>query len=42
MMYSGELGNLVEARECIRDSFDIKVYEAQFLFGFENYEYKGE
>ena len=27
MMYSGELGNLVEARECIRDSFDIKVYE---------------
>ena len=28
MMYSGELGSLVEARECIRDSFDIKVYEA--------------
>ena len=27
MMYSGELGGLVEARECIRDSFDIKVYE---------------
>ncbi len=26
MMYSGELKNLVEARECIRDSFDIKVY----------------
>lgn len=28
MMYSGELGGLVEARTCIRDSFDIKVYEA--------------
>lgn len=27
MMYAGELGNLVEARNCIRDSFDIKVYE---------------
>ena len=27
MMYAGELGSLVEARECIRDSFDIKVYE---------------
>ena len=27
MMYAGELANLVEARECIRDSFDIKVYE---------------
>ena len=27
MMYAGELKNLVEARECIRDSFDIKVYE---------------
>ena len=27
MMYSGELGNLVEARNCIRDSFDIVVYE---------------
>ena len=27
MMYSKELGSLVEARECIRDSFDIKVYE---------------
>ena len=27
MMYSGELGNLVQARQCIRDSFDIKVYE---------------
>lgn len=26
MMYSGELTNLVEARECIRDSFDIKLY----------------
>ena len=28
MMYSGELGSLVEARECIRDSFDIIAYEA--------------
>lgn len=28
MMYSGELGNLVEARNCIRESFDIVVYEA--------------
>ena len=27
MMYSGELKGLVEARECIRDSFDIKIYE---------------
>lgn len=28
MMYSGELGSLVEARNCIRESFDIKVYES--------------
>ena len=27
MMYAGELENLVAARNCIRDSFDIKVYE---------------
>ncbi len=27
MIYSGELAGLVEARECIRRSFDIKVYE---------------
>ena len=28
MMYAGELANLVEARECIRDSFDIQVYNS--------------
>lgn len=27
MMYSGELGSLVEARNCICESFNIKVYE---------------
>ena len=26
MMYAGELGNLVEARNCIHDSFDIAIY----------------
>ena len=28
MMYSGELKDLADARNCIRDSFEIKVYEA--------------
>ena len=28
MMYAGELANLVDARNCIRDSFDIKIYES--------------
>ena len=27
MMYSGELGGLVEARNCIRNSFEIKEYK---------------
>ena len=27
MMYAGELKNLVEARTCIKESFDIKIYE---------------
>ena len=27
MMYAGELKDLVEARNCIRDSFDIQIYE---------------
>lgn len=27
MMYSGELGGLVEARKCIRNSFEIKEYK---------------
>ena len=27
MMYSGELKDLVDARACIKESFDIKIYE---------------